>query len=61
MEGNILTYVRLKYPEIADSKVIEIEQYENLTLSWKFDNGITIRESPLSLIDDILGLILKKK
>jgi hypothetical protein len=61
MEGNILTYVRLKYPEISDSKVIEYGQYENLNLYWRFDNGKTITESPLSLIDDIFGLILKKE
>lgn len=60
MEGNILNYIRLKYPDIADSKVIECGQYENLNLHWKFDNGKTITESPLSLINDVLGLILKK-
>lgn len=58
MEGNILKYIRLKYPKVADSKVIEYGQYENLNFYWKFDNGITITESPLSLIDDILGLIV---
>ncbi len=61
MEGNILTYVRLKYPEIEDSKFIECDQFENLTLQWKFDNGVIITESPLSLIDDMLGLMLRRK
>jgi hypothetical protein len=61
MGGNILTYIRLKYPEIANSKVIEYGQYDNLNLYWRFDNGKTITESPLSLIDDVLGLIFKKK
>jgi hypothetical protein len=61
MEGNILTYIRLKYPEIAESWVVESGRYENLTMYWKFDNGKTINESPISLIDDILGLIFKKK
>jgi hypothetical protein len=61
MEGNILVYVRLKYPEIADSKLIEYGQFENLNLYWEFDNGIRINESLSSLIDDMLGLILKIK
>ena len=61
MEGNILVYVRSKYPEIANSKLIECGQFENLNLYWEFDNGIRINESLSSLIDDMLGLILKIK
>ena len=61
MEGNILIYVKSKYPEIGDGKLIECGQFENLTLYWKFDNGVEVQESPLSLIDDLLGLILKIK
>ena len=61
MEGNILIYVKSKYPEIGDAKLIECGQFENLTLYWKFDNGVEVQESPLSLIDDLLGLILKIK
>ena len=61
MEGNILSYIKIKYPEIGDSKLVESGQFENLTLYWKFDNGVHIQESPLSLINDLLGLILKIK
>ena len=61
MEGNVLIWIRSKYPEIADSKLIEYGQFENLNLYWEFDNGIRISESPLSLIDDMLGLIFKIK
>ena len=61
MEGNILVWIRSKYPEIADSKLIEYGRSENLNLYWEFDNGVRICTNPLSLIDDVLGLILKGK
>ncbi len=60
MEGNILIYVKSKYPEIGDAKLIECGQFENLTLYWNFDNGVKVQENPLSLIDGLLGLILTK-
>jgi len=60
MEENILEYIKSKYTEIGNAKLIEYGSFENLTLYWKFDNGVEVRESPLSLINDILGLIQEK-
>jgi hypothetical protein len=43
MEGNVLIWIRSKYPEIANSKLIECGQFENLTLYWNFDNGVKVQ------------------
>ena len=43
MEGNVLIWIRSKYPDIANSKLIECGQFENLTLYWNFDNGVKVQ------------------
>jgi hypothetical protein len=57
---NIKTLIRLKHPELKNVKIIEEEYFDNGYMEFVFENGRRISTGTNSLINDVLGLILKK-
>jgi hypothetical protein len=57
---NIKALIRLKHPELKDVKIIEEGYFDNGYIEFVFENGRRISTGTNSLIDEILGLILKE-
>ena len=58
---NIRALIRLQHPELDGVNVISEYFAEHDYIEFSFENGVVIRTSRLSLINDVIGLILKRK
>lgn len=57
---NIRTLIRIQHPELDGINIISEHIAEHDYIEFTFENGVEIRTSRLSLINDVIGLILKR-
>ena len=57
---NIKTLLTVKRPELQGVRIIE-EHYEvDGRIKYVFENGEVVKTSTISLIDEVIGMVLKK-
>jgi hypothetical protein len=57
---NIRSLIRIQHPELDGINIISEYIAEYDYIEFTFENGVEIRTSRLSLINDVIGLILEK-
>lgn len=58
---NIRSLIRIQHPELDGINIISENIAEHDYIEFTFENGVEIRTSRLSLINDVIGLILRKE
>jgi hypothetical protein len=57
---NIRALIRLQHPELDEVDILSEYVSDHDYIEFTFENGVEIRTSRLSLINDVIGLMLKK-